>query len=132
MKNHWRSYKVLRMYFRTKEIHFSLPPLRSNSLGDLECQQDNPYDSDIDSDTLLVPGQSHNHRSNSFSKFVIFFNRFYLSYYACYYFKYYPIILLKLIAQFERNTSHLKQSKPISIQIIRPIDFLPDINFKSI
>ncbi|CAG9767455.1 unnamed protein product [Ceutorhynchus assimilis] len=53
--------------FLTKEIHFSLPPLRSNSLGDLECQQDNPYDSDVDSDALLVPGQSHNHRSNSFS-----------------------------------------------------------------
>ncbi|XP_076258076.1 synaptotagmin-15-like isoform X2 [Rhynchophorus ferrugineus] len=53
--------------FLTKEIHFSLPPLRSNSLGDLECQQDNPYDSDMDSDALLVPGQSHSHRSNSFS-----------------------------------------------------------------
>ncbi|XP_050299197.1 synaptotagmin-15-like isoform X2 [Anthonomus grandis grandis] len=51
--------------FFTKEINFSLPPLRSNSLGDLEYQQDNPYDSDIESDTLLVPGQSH--RSNSFS-----------------------------------------------------------------
>ncbi|XP_048519745.1 uncharacterized protein LOC125503432 [Dendroctonus ponderosae] len=54
--------------FVTKEIHFSLPPLRSNSLGDLECQQDNPYDSDVDSDALLVPGQPHSHRSNSFSK----------------------------------------------------------------
>uniref|UniRef100_A0AAR5QAP0 C2 domain-containing protein n=1 Tax=Dendroctonus ponderosae TaxID=77166 RepID=A0AAR5QAP0_DENPD len=53
--------------FVTKEIHFSLPPLRSNSLGDLECQQDNPYDSDVDSDALLVPGQPHSHRSNSFS-----------------------------------------------------------------
>ncbi|XP_066153090.1 synaptotagmin-15-like isoform X1 [Euwallacea fornicatus] len=52
--------------FLTKEIHFSLPPLRSNSLGDLECPQDNPYDSDVDSDALLVPAQQ-NHRSNSFS-----------------------------------------------------------------
>ncbi|XP_060523098.1 LOW QUALITY PROTEIN: synaptotagmin-15-like [Cylas formicarius] len=53
--------------FLTKEIHFSLPPLRSNSLGDLECQQDHPYDSDVDTDALLIPGQVHNHRSNSFS-----------------------------------------------------------------
>lgn len=62
--------KMFTLNYRTKEIHFSLPPLRSNSLGDLDCPQDHPYDSDVDSDALLVPGQSQSHRSNSFSKFV--------------------------------------------------------------
>ncbi|KAL1497375.1 hypothetical protein ABEB36_008356 [Hypothenemus hampei] len=53
--------------FLTKEIHFSLPPLRSNSLGDLECPQNKPFDSDMDSDALLPAGQPASHRSNSFS-----------------------------------------------------------------
>ncbi|KAJ8916809.1 hypothetical protein NQ315_005816 [Exocentrus adspersus] len=52
--------------FLTKEIHFSLPPLRSTSLGDLA--EDNPYDSDIDTDCLLLPTAGHSYRSNSFSK----------------------------------------------------------------
>ncbi|KAJ3644734.1 hypothetical protein Zmor_022441 [Zophobas morio] len=48
--------------FLTKEIHFSLPPLRSTSLGDLT----EPDDSDVDTESLLVPTVS-NQRSNSFS-----------------------------------------------------------------
>ncbi|XP_031355068.1 uncharacterized protein LOC116179416 [Photinus pyralis] len=50
----------------TKDIDFSLPPLRSTSLGDLnEPERDD--DSDYDTDTLLLPS-SHNQRSHSFSK----------------------------------------------------------------
>jgi hypothetical protein len=48
---------------RTKEIHFSLPPLRSTSLGDLA----EPDDSDVDTESLLLPTVT-NQRSNSFSK----------------------------------------------------------------
>ncbi|XP_015838078.1 synaptotagmin-15 isoform X1 [Tribolium castaneum] len=48
--------------FLTKEIHFSLPPLRSTSLGDLT----EPDDSDVDTESLLLPSVS-NQRSNSFS-----------------------------------------------------------------
>ncbi|XP_074032096.1 synaptotagmin-15 isoform X2 [Leptinotarsa decemlineata] len=51
--------------FLTKEIHFSLPPLRSTSLGDLA--EDNPYDSDFGTDSLLLPPVGHSYRSNSFS-----------------------------------------------------------------
>ncbi|KAI4456433.1 synaptotagmin [Holotrichia oblita] len=50
--------------FLTKEIHFSLPPLRSTSLGDLnESDHD---DSDMETESLLLP-TTHNQRSNSFS-----------------------------------------------------------------
>ncbi|GJQ80100.1 putative C2 domain protein [Trypoxylus dichotomus] len=50
--------------FLTKEIHFSLPPLRSTSLGDLnESDRD---DSDLETESLLLP-TTHNQRSNSFS-----------------------------------------------------------------
>ncbi|CAH2010881.1 unnamed protein product [Acanthoscelides obtectus] len=39
--------------FQTKDIHFSLPPLRSTSLGDLA---EDPYDSDVGiTDALLLP-----------------------------------------------------------------------------
>ncbi|XP_068915104.1 synaptotagmin-15-like isoform X3 [Tenebrio molitor] len=48
--------------FLTKEIHFSLPPLRSTSLGDLA----EPDDSDVDTESLLLPTVT-NQRSNSFS-----------------------------------------------------------------
>ncbi|KAK5641307.1 hypothetical protein RI129_009854 [Pyrocoelia pectoralis] len=49
----------------TKDIDFSLPPLRSTSLGDLnEPERDD--DSDYDTDTLLLPS-NHNQRSHSFS-----------------------------------------------------------------
>lgn len=50
--------------FLTKEIHFSLPPLRSTSLGDLN--EPDHDDSDLDTDSLLIP-TVHNQRSNSFS-----------------------------------------------------------------
>lgn len=49
-----------------KEIHFSLPPLRSTSLGDLT----DPNDLDADVECLLLPPVS-NQRSNSFSKFKL-------------------------------------------------------------
>ncbi|RZC34701.1 hypothetical protein BDFB_008383 [Asbolus verrucosus] len=49
-------------FCKTKEIHFSLPPLRSTSLGDLT----EPDDSDIDTESLLLPSVT-NQRSNSFS-----------------------------------------------------------------
>lgn len=52
---------------RTKEIHFSLPPLRSTSLGDLNEQDQD--DSDLDTDSLLLP-VVHNQRSNSFSEYI--------------------------------------------------------------
>nr|CAI5843505.1 unnamed protein product [Callosobruchus analis] len=53
------------MFFRTKDIHFSLPPLRSTSLGDLA---EDPYDSDVGiTDALLLPTMGHTYRSNSFS-----------------------------------------------------------------
>ncbi|KAI4456445.1 synaptotagmin [Holotrichia oblita] len=58
--------KFVQIYctFRTKEIHFSLPPLRSTSLGDLnESDHD---DSDMETESLLLP-TTHNQRSNSFS-----------------------------------------------------------------
>lgn len=50
--------------FRTKDILFSLPPLRhSNSLGDLLGDEN---DSDVDTDSL-VPSRANSQRSNSFS-----------------------------------------------------------------
>ncbi|KAK4874754.1 hypothetical protein RN001_014114 [Aquatica leii] len=49
----------------TKDINFSLPPLRSTSLGDLNETEYND-DSDYDTDTLLLPS-NHNQRSHSFS-----------------------------------------------------------------
>ncbi|XP_017777684.1 PREDICTED: synaptotagmin-15-like, partial [Nicrophorus vespilloides] len=52
--------------FLTKEIHFSLPPMRSTSLGDLN-ENDQDSDVDIDTDSLLPATSSHNQRSNSFS-----------------------------------------------------------------
>ncbi|XP_065157323.1 synaptotagmin-15-like isoform X1 [Atheta coriaria] len=55
----------LQPQFLTKEIHFSLPPLRSTSLGDLhETEQDS--DVDIETESLL-PTTQHNQRSHSFS-----------------------------------------------------------------
>ncbi|KAF5274208.1 hypothetical protein FQA39_LY07312 [Lamprigera yunnana] len=49
----------------TKDINFSLPPLRSTSLGELN-EAENDDDSDYDTDTLLLPS-NHNQRSHSFS-----------------------------------------------------------------
>lgn len=50
--------------FLTKDILFSLPPLRhSNSLGDLLGDEN---DSDVDTDSL-VPSRANSQRSNSFS-----------------------------------------------------------------
>lgn len=55
--------------YRTKEIHFSLPPLRSTSLGDLVLSaEDPPYDGEAGSESLLLPAVGHTFRSNSFSK----------------------------------------------------------------
>lgn len=52
---------------RSKEIHFSLPPLRSSSLSDLVNGEQEDSDIEI-SESLLIP-TAHNKRSNSFSKF---------------------------------------------------------------
>ncbi|XP_044758183.1 synaptotagmin-15-like isoform X1 [Coccinella septempunctata] len=51
-------------HFLTKEIHFSLPPLRSSSMGNLN--EPIVEDSDVDTECLLIP-TTHNQRSNSFS-----------------------------------------------------------------
>uniref|UniRef100_A0A6P7FFI4 Synaptotagmin-15-like n=1 Tax=Diabrotica virgifera virgifera TaxID=50390 RepID=A0A6P7FFI4_DIAVI len=54
--------------FLTKEIHFSLPPLRSNSLGDIVLSsEETPYETELGTDSLLLPSVGHNFRSNSFS-----------------------------------------------------------------
>ncbi|XP_071052260.1 synaptotagmin-15-like isoform X2 [Onthophagus taurus] len=50
--------------FLTKDIHFSLPPLRSSSLGEL--QDSDHGESDVETESLLLPA-SCNQRSNSFS-----------------------------------------------------------------
>ncbi|GLV35098.1 Synaptotagmin 7 [Carabus blaptoides fortunei] len=51
--------------FLSKEIHFSLPPLRSSSLSDLVNGEQEDSDIEI-SESLLIP-TAHNKRSNSFS-----------------------------------------------------------------
>lgn len=57
--------KLIINFFRTKDILFSLPPLRhSNSLGDLVNDEN---DSDAGNEPLVSAERSHSQRSNSFS-----------------------------------------------------------------
>ncbi|XP_057665054.1 synaptotagmin-15-like isoform X1 [Diorhabda carinulata] len=54
--------------FLTKEINFSLPPLRSNSLGDIVLSSEEiTYEPELGTESLLLPSVPHNVRSNSFS-----------------------------------------------------------------
>ncbi|KAL3274614.1 hypothetical protein HHI36_015995 [Cryptolaemus montrouzieri] len=53
-------------HFLTKDINFSLPPLRSSSLGNLNEASNSIEDSDVDTECLLLP-TVQNQRSNSFS-----------------------------------------------------------------
>lgn len=53
-----------------KEIHFSLPPMRSSSMSDLGHADAD--DSDHEYIESLIPVNTHSQRSNSFSKYPIY------------------------------------------------------------